>query len=477
MKDGQPDGYWKTYYVTGVIKSEGIRTNYLLDSIWIFYNNKGDTLQKISYMFGKKNGYHIIYSYENLKEGRDYGVIKSRELYVNDKKEGISYYYYEDGSLRTEMSFVSGKRQGLSKDYNREGMIQSLVYYHNGYLTDKEEINRIDNKRNKQVIWKEFYENGKVKKEEDFKDGMLEGLYKEFNLNGNLVIVLKYIGGQVVAEDIDEEESIEIRNVYDEQNRLIKSGPYRQNIPIGIHRSYNPGGAVKESVSYDNKGNIIAEGIIDEEGKKQGSWKDFFGGGKLKSQGQYKDNYRTGKWVFYRQTGKTEQTGTYNLGRPHGLWLWYYEDGSPLREEDFFNGREDGRLVEYSGNGHIITQGDYIDGEREGDWYYRVGGHVEVGNYITGLRDGRWKYFYNDSSLKFEGYYIQGNPDGKHKLYYENGNLKEERFYVMGIREKSWKKYDELGNLRMTITYKNDMESRVNGVKVDIPEGSRILIQ
>jgi len=477
MRDGKPDGYWITYYATGIKKSEGKRTNFLLDSLWTFYNNKGDTLQKISYMFGKKNGYHILFSYEIQKEGRESGTVKSRELYVNDKKEGLSYYYYEDGSLKSETPYVNGKRQGLSKEYNKEGKIQSLVYFHNGYLTDKEEINRIDNKGNKQGIWKEFYDDGKVKKEEDFRDGMLDGLYKEFNEKGNLVIVLKYISGQVVAEDIDEEENIEIRSEYDEQNRLVSSGPYRQNVPIGIHRKYSSEGKVINSLTYDNNGKIIAEGIVDEEGKKQGKWKDLYPGGQTKTNGQYKDNYRTGRWSFYRSNGKIEQTGTYNLGRPHGLWVWYYEDGTTLREEEFFNGREDGGLVEFSSNGEIITQGDYVDGEKEGEWYYRVGDHVEVGNYITGLRDGRWKYLYNDNSLKYEGNFIQGNANGKHKLFYENGNLKEERYFVMGIREKSWKKYDEMGNLLMTISYKNDIEARINGVKVDLPEGSRILIQ
>jgi antitoxin component YwqK of YwqJK toxin-antitoxin module len=477
MVDGQPDGYWITYYATGIKKSEGKRTNFLLDSIWTFYDNKGDTLQKISYMFGKRNGYHVVYGYEGLKQGRDFGVVVSRELYVNDKREGISYYYFEDGKLRSEVSYVNGKRQGLSKEYNNEGTIQSLKYYHNGYLTDKEEINRIDKNGIKQGIWKDFYPDGKLKTERSYRDDMLDGLYKEFNTKGNLVLVLKYEGGQVVAENISEEESIEIRDEYDERNRIVRSGPYRQNIPIGIHRVYDPEGNIIESTTYDNNGNKIAEGIVDEEGKKQGSWTDLYPEGEKKSDGQYVDNYRVGRWKFYRKNGQIEQTGEYRQGRPNGLWLWYYEGGEPLREESFFNGREDGTLVEFSRTGKIITQGDFIDGEKEGGWYYRVGDHIEVGGYITGLRDGRWKHFYSDSTLKFEGYYIQGNPDGKHKLFYQSGNLQEERYYVVGFREKSWKKYDEVGNLSMTITYRNDVEARVNGVKVVLPEGSRKLIE
>jgi len=62
-------------------------------------------------------------------------------------------------------------------------------------------------------------------------------------------------------------------------------------------------------------------------------------------------------------------------------------------------------------------------------------------------------------------------------LYYKNGNLKEERYYSMGVKEKTWKKYDEEGNLILTISYKNDLEARVNGVKVDLPEPNVKLIK
>ncbi|MFC2111846.1 toxin-antitoxin system YwqK family antitoxin [Bacteroidota bacterium] len=477
MRDGKPDAYWITYYPSGVKKSEGKRTNFMLDSLWTFYDNKGDTLQRISYMFGKKNGYHLVYSYENQEEGRDFGVVISRELYVNDQREGISYYYFKDGNMRSEVSFVNGKRQGISREYNSEGTIQSLKYFHDGYLTDKEEINRLDQNGYKQGVWKEFYPDRKLKTERSYRDNVLDGLYKEFNEKGNLVMVMKYEKGQVVAENISDEESIEIRNEYDDRNRLVKSGPFRQNIPVGIHREYDQDGKITNARTYDNIGRMIAEGLVDEEGKKQGRWMDYYPEGEKKSEGLYTNNYRTGKWRFYRRSGRIEQTGDYNQGRPHGLWLWYYENGSPLREEYFYHGREDGTLIEYSPQGGIITRGDFIDGEREGEWYYREGDHVEVGNYITGLRDGRWKHFYGDSTLKFEGYYIQGNADGKHKLFYQNGVLKEERYYVMGIREKSWKKYDDAGNLKLTITYKNDVETRVNGAKVDLPEGTRTLIQ
>ena len=65
MKNGVPDGYWKSYYVSGVIKSEGRWTNSKVDSIWNFYNQAGELVQSLSYKLGVKSGFSTRYSYDN----------------------------------------------------------------------------------------------------------------------------------------------------------------------------------------------------------------------------------------------------------------------------------------------------------------------------------------------------------------------------------------------------------------------------
>ena len=56
MRDGKPDGYWKTYSEFGIVKSEGNRKNFQLDSAWKFYNEEGKLAFEFSYREGKKNG-------------------------------------------------------------------------------------------------------------------------------------------------------------------------------------------------------------------------------------------------------------------------------------------------------------------------------------------------------------------------------------------------------------------------------------
>ena len=260
---------------------------------------------------------------------------------------------------------------------------------------------------------------------------------------------------------------VDIRNIYDENGNLLESGPYKNNIPVGLHRIYREGKIVN-SVIYDNTGKKISEGIVNEKGERVGSWKNFFPDGKIQSEGNYFNNSKNGQWKFYYPNGKVEQIGNYRNGRENGQWNWYYPNGTLHREENYFNGKRDGPYVEYNENGKIIAQGQFLDGEKDGQWEIEVGDQKETGKYVLGLREGIWRYYYKNGKLRFEGNYTRGMANGKHKYYYQDGGIKEEQFYVMGIKEKTWKKYDESGNLYLSISYKNDVERRINGVRIKL---------
>ena len=62
IRDGKPDGYWKSYYEDGKIKSEGNRKNFVLDSTWKFYNDKGLMYLVYTYKNGKKYGDKITFA-------------------------------------------------------------------------------------------------------------------------------------------------------------------------------------------------------------------------------------------------------------------------------------------------------------------------------------------------------------------------------------------------------------------------------
>jgi antitoxin component YwqK of YwqJK toxin-antitoxin module len=399
------------------------------------------------------------------------------ELFAGDKKEGTAYFYYPDHKMKQTLSYNNGKKEGLSKEFDKEGNVITLMEYSNDFLISREKINRTDINGLKQGDWKEFYPNGGKRVEKSFKDDLLHGYYKEYDTKGKPSLTTLYENGAIVKSNVEDQPEIEIINKYDQANKLIYSGPFRNNVPVGIHREYGSDGKVINSKRYNDNGLLLSEGIVDEAGNMNGKWKDLYPSGKVQAEGQYTDNRRSGMWKFYNDSSKVEQTGSYNNGRPDGLWKWYYENGSILREEDYFQGLRDGSYKEYSKNGAILTQGQYSDGEKNGDWKYNSGNNIEEGKYIIGLRDGSWKSYYADGRLKFKGNFVQGNAEGTHIYYYEDGKIKEERYYTTGLRDKTWKKYDENGALLLSIAYKNDVEISINGVKIKLPESDVKLIK
>lgn len=473
IKNGKPEGFWKSYYVTGVKKSEGKRTNFLLDSIWLFYDQAGDTTEKINWLYGKKNGWYYKY-----KKDPSHGVyIWSKELFAADRKEGTAFNYYPDGKVLQTFTYNAGKKEGLSKEYDKDGNIITLLEYTNDFLVSRDRINRTDKNGLKQGDWKEFYQNGRIKTEKSYKDDLVHGYYKEYDIHGKLVLTMLYENGAIVKSRVEDEPDIEIVNKHDEDGKLIYSGPYRNKIPVGVHREYGKDGKVTNGFIYNDNGLLLSEGIVDEAGNRNGKWKDLFSNGKVQAEGQFTDNRRTGQWKFYNISEKVEQTGSYNNNRPDGLWNWYYDSGALRKEEEYFQGQRDGRSTEYSESGDIIAQGQYSDGEKNGPWKYKTGDMTEEGKYITGLRDGLWKTSYINGKLKFKGNFVQGNPDGQQTFYYENGKIKEEQYFQMGIRQKTWKKFNEDGTTFLVISYKDDVEVSINGVRIKLPESDTKLIK
>lgn len=473
IRNGKPDGYWKSYYVTGVLKSEGKRTSFLLDSIWIFYDQVGDTLEKISYLYGKKNGFYLKYGKDSFR-----GLyITSRELYAGDRKEGTAYLYFPDGNIKQTLPYVDGKKEGLSKEYDINGNIITLFEYRNDFLVSRQMVNRIDNKGLKQGDWKDFHSNGNVHREMTYRDDLLQGYYREYDARGRLTVTMLYDAGRLIEGQSDDNTEIEIINRYNDAGGLIYSGPYRNGVPVGIHREYDASGTISGSKIYSDEGIVVSEGIVNEAGNRTGKWTDFYHDGIVQAEGQYTENRQSGVWRFFDRSGKLEQTGSFINGRAEGLWRWFYNDGSLLREEEYYQGKRDGSYTEYSPYGDVIVSGSYADGERNGEWKYSSGDYSEQGKYILGLMDGLWQSFYPGGKQRFKGNYIQGNPNGNHVYYHPNGKIMEERYYDMGIRERNWKKYNEDGLLAITITYRRDTETAINGIKIRAAEGDVKIIK
>jgi antitoxin component YwqK of YwqJK toxin-antitoxin module len=468
MSEGKPDGYWKTYYVTGIMKSEGNRRNNLLDSTWVFYAETGDTAEIIHYIAGKKSGYY--YTFDDITEKNSVSVhyLKTRDLYVDDKKEMQGLVYFPSGKVKMVTLYKNGKRQGTAKEYDENGMVITVFEYRNDYMISREYINRLDAKGQKTGLWQTFHDNGAVKEENMYKDGVLDGTSRLYSNIGKMLSDRTYKEGNIIDDGILEKaEAEEIIEYYKDGVTMKRKGIYLNQVPIGMHIFYNNKGIAEKGIRYNENGVKTAEGAVNEAEKRAGEWKVYFETGEVKAKGNYLNDRQNGEWDFYYSGGVTEQIGTFANGVMEGEWKWFNSKGTLLREETYQGGSLNGMSAHYSDSATLIAKGAYAQSEREGNWLINAGDVREEGDFIAGAKNGIWKTFYDNGKLYHKGFFVQGNPNGRHDFYYPDGTLKEEQYYANGRREGNWKKYNEDGSLFLTITYRNDEEVRINGIRID----------
>ena len=171
LRDGKPDGYWKTYYETGQLKSEGNRENYLLEGLWVFYSENGDTTLAITYHNDLKNGPRRIYLSDEIQE----------DQFANDVRVNQSRRYDRRYHLLQVIPIKDGYEHGISPVYDTTGRLIEIITYKKGFVNTREVLNRYDAQGRKNGYWKEFYDNFELHWEQYYKHGLREGYYKEYD--------------------------------------------------------------------------------------------------------------------------------------------------------------------------------------------------------------------------------------------------------------------------------------------------------
>ena len=162
-------------------------------------------------------------NYEDLKYNE-----KTELIYANDEKEpftGIAKDYYEDKSLKVELTYTNGILEGEAKQYYQSGKLKSTAIFSNGLLNGQcigyyesgnieYEENYLDDELNGSV--KDYYEDGQLKAELNYKNGKLDGLEKEYHQNGQLYIEENYKDGKLEGEstNYDEKGNITSKRIY-----------------------------------------------------------------------------------------------------------------------------------------------------------------------------------------------------------------------------------------------------------------------
>ena len=454
--NGQPESYWKTFYTSGIIKSEGNRINALLDGKWIFYDINADTTEIIHYRNTYKNGWNIKY---------DSNKVSSKYLYLDGKIIGLSYQYFEDFYIETP--YKHHLKHGLAFKFRNKEII-GLIEYKNGYKFSEKSINRYKDTL-KTGEWINFYPNRRIHIDAFYKNGILAGFYREYDQQGNLLKNLYYENGELVTNTSNISASIFKKDYYENGN-LKSEGYYTFDKPTGLHKTFSKDGKLSEGILYDNDGNILGRGAIDSNGKKTGKWRFYDIEGKIISEGYYKKNRRVKTWNFFYQDGITEQTGKYKSGRLHGEWIQFRSNGTKFKVENYSKGKLDGKYQQFASNGDLTIDGFYSANKKNDGWIYYYSQLTMHNFYDKGVKTGKWYTTYQNGNNAFKGEFIDGLPNGKHIYYYTDGVIKEYQFYIFGSKEKIWTKFDAFTLSELTLLYKNNKLIKINGRKYNFDD-------
>ncbi len=136
----------------------------------------------------------------------DTGKKMAEGKYINTNvKDSVWQFYGIDEALMATETYKNGIRNGLSKNFYRNGKTSEEINWENG---------------KKNGIWRKYYDNGKTRMETRYINNQLDGIFHVFYKNGRM-----YINGGYKADLKNG-----IWNFYDKQGKLTKTIEYINGI-------------------------------------------------------------------------------------------------------------------------------------------------------------------------------------------------------------------------------------------------------
>ena len=191
-------------------------------------------------------------------------------LFVSCKKRVIEYY--QNGHLKSVIEYRNGKEDGMT------------VYYDDDYERPVLEIMMKNGKRNGKMT--RYFFNGNIEVQAYYKDDMQQGVYQEYDLQGNPIIECYYVDGKKTGA----------YTTYHEKGMVKEKGAFQDDLFDGKWEY------------FDARGLPVGEGEFD---RGTGCLTAYDQNGRRSRITHYKDNMKDGEDIFFTPNGDTLKVVTY----------------------------------------------------------------------------------------------------------------------------------------------------------------------
>ncbi|WP_417437806.1 hypothetical protein [Idiomarina sp.] len=462
-------GPYKTYFESGVLRSEGQRdTNGEQQGETTVYSKNGHKKREMTYKDGELNGPYRTYA--------STGYLLTEKTMKDGERNGLMRHYYENGQVKYEAEYKDDVEQGIGKRWDFEGNLVKESFYEDGVLnglsTDYYEdgsVKRTQEYKNRKRVGetKLYYENGELRQYEKRNDDGKLLTSRSYDESGQLTRSMEHV-------ETAEHGLVEEKKWYNDSEQLTRLNRQAVDNSWRLNESYDEDGNVRdrrEFKGYDLHGLYISrygnglEKVRFVEGKRHGPYTITDKDGKVTTSGEYDHGKKVGEWVSKDSYGEINEHYDQE-GKLDGVREVYGENGDLRLREHYKDDLLDGAYQEYA-DGEIVVEGKYVEGKREGEWQVALGYapyEISRGSYENGVKVGEWRtyspqgYLRGVESFDSEGYldgivvnftdegalfniseYKRDRRHGKSWSYtqsgqpfsisvYEDGRLKEERF-------------------------------------------------
>lgn len=222
----------------------------------------------------------------------------------------------------------------------------------------------------------------------------------------------------------------------------VEEGNYKDNRKEGLWKKYWPGGKLRNEINYQS-------------GKPEGEYKLYFENGQLEEHGIWKGNKNTGEFKRYYTNGNPQQHFAFaENGKRNGTQKYYHENGKMALEVSIVNGAESGVSKRYNPDGTLAEEKIFENGVlKQGS----TKKHKEIKKEAIAKADpydkkiGKSSVVTEDKTNKA----VIFKPNGFNTLYDKNGNVTQSGEFVEGrLYDGKWYRYNADGLMIRIEIYK-----------------------
>ncbi len=304
---------------------------------------------------------------------------------------------HENGTLKSSGLIQLGSMQGNWKFYDLEGQIIANGYFRSGELDSSDDMGiPLIGRIGK---WTFYYPNGNERQVGSFTDDLMTGQWFFYSEDGSLDGKGSFLGGDGSNQG---RTGIPRHGRQGGWDFFYASGEQR------FHYDYREGKMNGKASSYYESGNIRTESFYVDD-KKDSLDYGLYDSGKPWYQAQFENGVRVGDQNEWYENGQVRSSWTYAAGQPHGQQKAWHENGQVMYVREFDQGNESG-----------ATQAWYEDGKIESSQHF-----------IDGVKHGKPESWYENGQLKYTVDYMDGKIEGPITIWTEAGKLSTDSFVKM----------------------------------------------